>query len=95
MTDQTRAVAASIVGAVIGGVAGYMVFTPQGRELRRRIEPALEDLARELNHFRSTLTRAGVMANEGWRLLNDAMGETGRAMGDSGRTINPHQTTPF
>ena len=91
MTDQSRAMAASIVGAIIGGVAGYMVFTPQGRELRRRLEPAFEDLSRELIHLRGTLARAGVMANEGWRLVNDAMSEAGSVA----RTTTPHQTTPF
>jgi hypothetical protein len=91
MTDQSRAVAASIVGAILGGVAGYMVFTPQGRALRRRLELALEDLANELNHFRSTLARAGFTANEGWRLINDAMSQAG----SSPRYTDPHQTTPY
>jgi hypothetical protein len=92
MTDQSRALAASVVGAIIGGVAGYMVFTPQGRALRRRLEPALEDLGRELNHFRTTLARAGFTANEGWRLINDAISEAGSS---AARTVTPHQTTPF
>jgi len=87
VTDQSRALAATLIGAVVGGVAGYMIFTPQGRELRRRVEPALDDLARELNNFRSALARAGGMANQGWRMLNDVLDDT--------RYSNPHQTTPF
>jgi len=95
MTDQSRAVTASVVGAIVGGIAGYMVFTPQGRELRRRIEPALDDLARELNHFKGTLARAGIMANEGWRLMNDMMNDSGSAARHSMNQASPHQTTPF
>jgi hypothetical protein len=81
---------ATLVGAIAGGVAGYMIFTPQGRELRRRIEPAIEDFAQELNNFRSALARAGGMANQGWRMLNDVLDEA-----SSARYTSPHQTTPF
>ena len=74
MTDKT--VAATIVGAVIGGVAGYFLFTERGRALRRQLEPAIEDFARELNSLRGTIQRASGVAAEGWRLLNDAIGDT-------------------
>ena len=90
MTDRSRTLAATLVGAIAGGVAGYMIFTPQGREWRRRIEPAVEDFANELNNFRNALARAGGMANQGWRMLNDVLEET-----SSARYQTPHQTTPF
>jgi gas vesicle protein len=81
----------TVAGAVIGGLAGYLFFTDKGRSLRHQLEPALDDLARELSQFRGTVTRAAGVANEGWRLINDAMGESGQ----SGRYTNPRQTTPF
>src|SRR5690349_5866878 len=43
--DNSRAIAATMVGAVVGGMAGYLFFTEHGRFLRRQIEPALEDIA--------------------------------------------------
>jgi gas vesicle protein len=89
---NSRAVTASIVGAVIGGVAGYLFFTDEGRRLRRQIEPALDDIARELNSFRLTLGKAAGVANEGWKLLNDAMGESGRP---SARYPSARQSSPF
>jgi gas vesicle protein len=88
-----RAVAATIVGAVIGGMAGYLFFTDRGRELRRQIEPALEDFARELNSFRGTLQRAAGVASEGWKLLNDTLGETGQQR--PRYPAGAHQTSPF
>jgi len=88
---NSRAVTASIVGAVIGGVAGYLFFTNEGRRLRRQIEPALEDFARELNSFRSTLAKAAGVASESWKLLNDAMGE-GQPQA---RYAGARQTSPF
>jgi hypothetical protein len=72
---NSRAIAASLFGAVLGGVAGYLFFTEHGRMLRRRIEPALNDIARELNSFRSTLQKASGMASEAWTMLNEAMGD--------------------
>jgi len=89
---DNRAVTATIVGAVVGGVAGYLFFTEHGRTLRRQIEPALDDIARELHSFRGTVQRAAGVANEGWKLLNEALGEAGQ---QPPRYPGGHQTTPF
>ena len=89
---NSQAITASIVGAVIGGVAGYLFFTDEGRRLRRQIEPALDDFARELNSFRATISKAAGVASEGWKLLNDAMGEGGRP---PARYPSARQTSPF
>jgi hypothetical protein len=90
--NNSRAVAATMVGAVVGGMAGYLFFTDHGRSLRRQMEPALDDFARELMSFRSTLQKAAGVANEGWQLLNDALGAPG---GSSPRYPGAHQTSPF
>ena len=92
MTDNSRTVAATIAGAVIGGLAGYLFFTDRGRLLRRSIEPALEEIARELNSFRGTIQKAAGVASEGWKLLNEAVGEAG---GAERRFTSAHQTSPF
>src|SRR5439155_17639948 len=52
--NNSRAVAATVVGAVIGGVMGYLFFTERGRSMRREFEPALDEFARELMTFRAT-----------------------------------------
>jgi gas vesicle protein len=89
---QNKAVIATVVGAVIGGAAGYLFFTEQGRQFRRQLEPALDDIARELNSFRGTVQRAAGVASEGWKLLNDALGEGGT---QSPRYPSAHQSSPF
>ena len=64
MRDDSWAVTATIAGAVIGGIAGYFLFTERGRALRRQLEPALDDCVRELNSFRHTVEKAaGVASN--------------------------------
>ena len=91
MNDNSRAIAAAVAGAIIGGMAGYMFFTEEGRRVRRAIEPALDDFARELSSFRTTLQKAAGVATEGWKLLNDTLGEAGQPR----RFPSPHQSAPF
>ncbi len=94
MTDEkSRAVTATILGAIVGGAAGYLFFTDHGRSLRRQIEPALEDISRELNSFRITVQKATGVANEGWKLLNEALAEPGGQ--PSSRYAGARQTSPF
>jgi hypothetical protein len=91
VNDNSRAVAATIVGAAIGGLAGYVLFTERGRAFRRQLDPTIENFVRELSSFRLTVEKAAGAASEGWKLLNEAM--------DSGsqRSRYPavHQTSPF
>jgi gas vesicle protein len=88
--NNSRELTATLVGAVIGGIAGYLFFTDRGRSMRRQIEPALDDFTRELMSFRTTIQKAGGVASEGWKLLNDALGENTAAPKFPGR-----QTSPF
>ena len=89
--DNSRALAATITGAVIGGMAGYFFFTDRGRQLRRELEPALDDVVRELNSFRTTVEKAVGVAQDGWKLLNEAM-EPGS---QNSRYPSTNQTSPF
>ena len=88
--NNQRELAATLVGAVIGGVAGYLFFTDRGRSVRRQIEPALDDFTRELMSFRTTVQKATGVASEGWKLLNEAIGEP-----EAAATFPGRQTSPF
>jgi hypothetical protein len=92
VTEKSQACVVSCIGAAVGAAVAYMFFTDRGRGLRRSLEPALEDFARELNHFRGTVSKAAGVAGEGWKLLNEAIGDTSTMPPRFG---NPHQTSPF
>ena len=89
---DNRAVAATVLGGVVGALAGYLLFTDRGRAMRRQLEPAIDDFARELNQFRGTVTKAAGVAGEGWRLFNEALGER---QGPPPRYPTTHQSSPF
>jgi hypothetical protein len=73
--NNSRELAVTIAGAVIGGIAGYLFLTERGRSVRRQIEPVLEDFSRELITFRNAIQKAAGVAHEGWTLLHDTLGE--------------------
>jgi hypothetical protein len=90
VNEKQREFAAIVVGGVAGAIAGYMIFTDRGRDLRRRLEPAIEDFAHELVELRGTVNRAMGVASQGWHVLNETLGERGEST-----FTTHHQTNPF
>lgn len=74
MDERSRVLTATVIGAVAGGVWGWLYLTQQGRRVRSQIEPKLDDFMRELHNVRGTVEKARTAANEGWRSLNDVAG---------------------
>jgi hypothetical protein len=68
---------AACVGAVAGGVCGWLYLTESGRHLREQLEPRLDDLIGEMTRVRGTVEKARTAANEGWRSLSDITGGHG------------------
>jgi gas vesicle protein len=63
--DRARVLMSACLGAIIGGVAGYLFLTEDGRRLRERLEPGMDDLLREMRHLRSAAEKARLAAAEG------------------------------
>lgn len=79
MDERSRVVLTTVLGAVVGGVWGWLYMTANGRQVREQINPKLDDFIRELQRLRGTVQKAKTAANEGWRSLNEITG------GESGR----------
>ncbi len=75
MNDQSRVLVASLAGAVAGAVVGFLYFTAGGRRLRDDLEPRIDEVGQEIRKLRSTVTKAQAVASEGWRSLNELIGE--------------------
>jgi hypothetical protein len=69
--ERSRVLAATCVGAVVGGVWGWLYLTEHGRRVRDQIEPTLDSLITEMTRVRGTVDKARAAANEGWRSLSD------------------------
>jgi len=74
--ERSRVLTATVIGAVIGGVWGWLYLTANGRRIRSQIDPKLDDFMRELASVRGTVEKARSAANEGWRSLNEMTGGT-------------------
>jgi len=70
--NESRATTAgALIGAVVGAAVGYLFFTERGKQMRERLEPAVEDLRTEFARFQKTVERLGEMANDGLRAVNE------------------------
>jgi hypothetical protein len=72
--ERSRVLAASVIGAVAGGVWGWLYMTENGRRVRDQIEPKLDDFVNEIGRIRGTVEKARNAASEGLRSLNDVTG---------------------
>jgi hypothetical protein len=71
VSTQSQVTICALCGAVLGAAAGYLFFTPAGRALRDRIEPAMDDLKRDFARFQGTIEKVGLLANDGLRMVNE------------------------
>jgi hypothetical protein len=72
--ERARVLLTTCIGAVAGGVWGWLYMTENGRRVRDQIEPKLDDFVNELTRVRGTVEKARSAANEGWRSLNEVAG---------------------
>jgi gas vesicle protein len=83
VSTQSQVTVCALCGAVIGAAAGYLFFTPGGRALRERIEPAIDDLKRDFVRFQGTIEKVGDLANDGLRMVNEFQTARARAVPSS------------
>jgi len=74
----------AVTGLIAAGIAGFLFFTERGRDMRDRMEPAVDDLRQEFTRFQRTIEKVGHMANEGMRVVNEF--NAARANSASGST---------
>ncbi len=93
MNEQSKVVVASIAGAALGALVGYLYLTTGGRRVREQLEPRMDEFAHEIRRLRATVTKAQAVATEGWRSLNELIGERGQ--GSQQWSSPQKQSSPF
>jgi gas vesicle protein len=76
--------AGALIGALVGAAAAYLFLTEGGRQVRERMEPALDNLRSDFYRFKGTIEKLGDMANEGMRVVNEFQSARGQSFGSSG-----------
>ena len=82
MTDSTRVCWASAIGAVVGGVWGYLYLTESGRRFRMELEPRIDDFLNEMHRMQGTVHKAREAAGESWASLQEMASEVTRPVDD-------------
>lgn len=71
MSEASRLCVGAALGALCGAAVAYLFFTEGGRDVRDRIEPAVDDLRREFGRFQKTIEKVGDLANDGMRVMEE------------------------
>ena len=71
MDERTKVLLASLIGAIAGGVVGYLYLTDSGERFRGRVEPQIDDFVAELRRLRRAVDKARDAADESWRTLQE------------------------
>ena len=71
MSDQTRILAGITLGAFVGGMVTYLVFTPHGRHTLARVNPTLDDLSHALKECRLAIRQAEGVKREARGAMED------------------------
>lgn len=74
--ERSQVAVASLVGAGVGALLGYLYLTDSGRRVRDQIEPWFDDLIGEIRRWRNAVEKAREASNEAWRSLDELTGET-------------------
>jgi len=69
--DRTAVLIGLVAGAVAGGVAGWLMLTDDGRRVRARLEPRLQDLASQAMAVSASARRLQAAARHGVQTAHD------------------------
>ena len=75
MEDRSRVAYATLIGAALGGVVGFLFFTARGRRLRGEIGPRLTDLVDEAKRLQGVAGKLREATLGGWESIAAFMSE--------------------
>jgi hypothetical protein len=79
---------ATVIGAAVGAIVGYLVFTERGQQFRRHLQPQIEGLLDEALKLQTTVERMSTAASDTWQSVSSALA-SGSAASDARRPAGP------
>jgi gas vesicle protein len=76
--DGTAVLIGLVAGAVVGGVAGWLWLSDEGRQVRARLEPQLKDLAGQAMALRDSAARFQAAARGSAQAAQDVAARSAR-----------------
>ena len=71
--ERSVVILGTVVGAALGGLAGYLFLTERGRLLRAEFEPKLRAFVDDLANLQATVNRASAAAGDPFRSVASAI----------------------
>lgn len=90
MNDSNRVAIASAMGALLGGVWGYLYLTESGRRFRLQLEPRIDDFMNEIHRMQGTVHKAREAAGESWASLQEIANDVSRSGESAERAGQSH-----
>ena len=70
MDERTQVFLASVLGAAVGGVCGWLYLTERGREVKSELEPFFDNVVDEIHQAQHTVDKARLAVVEGKRAID-------------------------
>ena len=71
MDERSQVLMTTLLGAVLGGMVGFLYLTTRGRRVRGQLDPLLGTVVDELHEARRTVERARAAVAEGQRVMDE------------------------
>lgn len=88
MDEQSQVALATVIGAVAGGLVGFLYLTDRGRHVKGQIEPMVDTVIEELQQFGRTLDKARSAAAEGHRVVDEVLHATSSDLSWESRDVH-------
>jgi hypothetical protein len=85
--ERSKVALATLLGAVAGGLWGYLYLTTGGRRVRAQLEPSIDDFVTEVRRAKRTVDKARAAADESWHTLNELTSTESRWKGTKDRVV--------
>ncbi len=85
MQEQQNVWTSVTVMALVGGVITALLYTNRGRQSLERMETALDDFGRSLQHLRGTIQKAGLVATQGIDVASESVEVVSHLIGKGSR----------